>query len=60
MRMCVDFDDKLFLHMTACCMTTPFLLDCMLLVYYGTPIYPLISDSLVSADFVSFVVVFDI
>ena len=46
--------------MTACCMTIPLLLDCMLLVYVGHTFIPFISDSLVSVDFVPFVVVFDV
>ena len=60
LRLCVDMDDILVLCMIDCCMTTHLLLDCMLLVYVGTHIYPLISNSLVSVDYVSFVVVIDI
>ena len=59
LRLCVDMDDILVLCMIDCCMTTHLLLDCMLLVYVGH-IYPLISNSLVSVDYVSFVVVIDI
>ena len=59
LRLFVDMDDILVLCMIDCCMTTHLLLNCMLLVYVGH-IYPLISNSLVSVDYVSFVVVIDI
>ena len=40
LRLCVDFDDILVLRMTACCMTTPLLLDCMLPIYVGHTYIP--------------------
>ena len=54
LKLCVDMDDILMLCMIDCCMTTHLLLDCMLLCLCGTHIYPLISNSLVSVDYVSF------
>ena len=41
LRLCVDMDYILVLCMIDCCMTTHFLLDCMLIVYVGHTCIPL-------------------
>ena len=49
-NLCVDMDDIYALCMTVCCMTSLLLHDACIACLYGTHIYPLTSNSLVSID----------
>ena len=48
--LCVDMDDIYALCMIVCCMTSLLLHDACIACLYGTHIYPLTSNSLVSID----------
>ena len=58
LRLCVDFDDMSILGKIVCCLTTPLMFDCMLLVYAGHTCISFIS-LLVLVDSVSLYCVFD-
>ena len=59
LSLCVDMDDIPVLCLTACCMTTLLLCDACVACPCGAHIYPLTSNSLVSVDFVSLDLTFD-
>ena len=58
LRLFVDLDDRYVHCMIACFMTTILLFDCMSCLFVWETHLSLISNSLVSVDFVSFVFVF--
>ena len=60
LRLCVDMDDTPTLCMTIYCMAIFLLHDFLSHVYVGHTFIPFISESLVSVDFVPFIVVFDV
>ena len=59
LSLCVDLYDIYLLCITVCCMTTLLLHDACIACSCGSHTYPLISNSLVSIDFVSLDLLFD-
>ena len=55
----VDMSDILVICMTPWCMTAILLCDAYIACLSGTHIYPLTSNSLVSVDFISLDLIFD-
>ena len=59
LSLCVDLYDIYLLCITVCCMTTLLLHDACIACSCGSYTYPLISNSIVSVDFVFLDLLFD-